>query len=436
MGAVRILAWGIAACIALSGSCVEADELVLPYSCIMDAGGPRLSPSEATTYPIIGRHEDMPFTACASTAAWTCETMMVHKFTIECGGQRVSWAKVAASAKALGIALPDKLPAGFAPVSRLRGRFILPGFGTAMTMAPVTTDTLSRDAVIEPPAPPRQTEPAAASASWVTIVDPATAATPNSTAVEPSSSSAVRIAGVISILLVSLLGACLLLARRRQIAPFPFSGEIGGLPPLTARTWDFAVATLLALRQRFEDWRATASETSAGYDDDTLSLLAPVHTRIHETEYLVSMLPADLLLRQVLTSELDALHDRVAELGRRAGDLSVERLRSAVRAVLRDLDRITRIVEGAMPAPASAGEARASTSPEAEIPTTAFEAYRVLGLNPNAPDAAVKKIVDALRMSWHPDHARDDADRRYREQRIKQINAAWDLLKVRRAAAA
>ncbi|RUO98315.1 DnaJ domain-containing protein [Hyphomicrobium sp.] len=434
MGAVRFLAWGIAACIALTGSFVEADELVLPYSCIMDAGSPRLSPSDATTYPIIGRHEDMPFTACSSSAAWTCETMMVHKFTIECSGQRVSWAKVAASAKTLGVALPDKLPAGFAPVSRLRGRFILPAFGATTPIARVTTDTLSSDAVIEPPAEPRQAEPAAASAPWVTIVDPATAATSKSPSTEPSSGSAMKIAGVVSILLVSLMGACLLLVRRRQIGPLQFSVDANGSPPLTARARDVAVAFLIALRQRFEAWRATASNTSAGYDDDASNLLLPVHTRIHETEYLVSMLPPDLLLRHVLTSELDALHDRVADLGRRAGDLSVDRLRSAVRAVLRDLDRIARIVEGAMPAPAT-GEARAS-APEPDIPTTAFEAYRVLGLNPNAPDAAVKKIVDALRMSWHPDHAHDEADRRYREQRIKQINAAWDLLKVRPAAAA
>jgi DnaJ-class molecular chaperone len=73
---------------------------------------------------------------------------------------------------------------------------------------------------------------------------------------------------------------------------------------------------------------------------------------------------------------------------------------------------------------------------EPDPPATVFEAYRVLGLNASAPDAAVKKIVDALRMSWHPDHARDEADRRNREQRIKQINAAWDLLKGRPAAAA
>ena len=49
------------------------------------------------------------------------------------------------------------------------------------------------------------------------------------------------------------------------------------------------------------------------------------------------------------------------------------------------------------------------------------------------PAAALKKIVDGLRQSWHPDLARDDADRALRELRSKQINAAWDLLQSQRA---
>jgi DnaJ-domain-containing protein 1 len=143
-------------------------------------------------------------------------------------------------------------------------------------------------------------------------------------------------------------------------------------------------------------------------------------------------LPADLLLRDVLTSELDGLYDRIAELERRQRQLETERLRSAIRAILRDLDRIGRIANGAMPA----SEHVHTSEPTFDTPSTVSEAYRILGLNPDAPDAAVKKIVDGLRMSWHPDHARDEADRRYREQRIKQVNAAWDLLKIKLAAAA
>jgi DnaJ-domain-containing protein 1 len=146
----------------------------------------------------------------------------------------------------------------------------------------------------------------------------------------------------------------------------------------------------------------------------------------------VAALPADLLLRDVLASELDSLHDRAADLGRRVDQLGTERMRSAIRSLMRDLDRITRIAQGATQGPEEVGR----PAPDPDPPSTIFEAYRVLGLNPDAPDAAVKKIVDALRMSWHPDHARNEADRLYREQRIKQINAAWDLLRDKLAAAA
>jgi hypothetical protein len=38
-------------------------------------------------------------------------------------------------------------------------------------------------------------------------------------------------------------------------------------------------------------------------------------------------------------------------------------------------------------------------------------------------------VVDALRQNWHPDLAASEADRTEREERIKQINAAWDLVR-------
>ncbi len=44
----------------------------------------------------------------------------------------------------------------------------------------------------------------------------------------------------------------------------------------------------------------------------------------------------------------------------------------------------------------------------------------------------MKKIVDGLRQSWHPDLARTEADRRLREVRMKQINAAWEILQGKR----
>ena len=69
------------------------------------------------------------------------------------------------------------------------------------------------------------------------------------------------------------------------------------------------------------------------------------------------------------------------------------------------------------------------------VPTTPEEALSVLGMGvtSDASQAALKKIVDGLRMSWHPDLASHQAERQQRELRLKQINAAWDILAARRA---
>jgi DnaJ-class molecular chaperone len=58
-----------------------------------------------------------------------------------------------------------------------------------------------------------------------------------------------------------------------------------------------------------------------------------------------------------------------------------------------------------------------------------------MGVTPDATHIAIKRIVDGLRLSWHPDHAKDEADRQMREVRLKQINAAWDILNGNRAQA-
>jgi hypothetical protein len=72
------------------------------------------------------------------------------------------------------------------------------------------------------------------------------------------------------------------------------------------------------------------------------------------------------------------------------------------------------------------------------IPSTREEALQILGLGvtPDANLAAVRKIVDGLRASWHPDHGSGGAeDRQMRELRLKQINAAWEIIVGKRTAA-
>lgn len=90
----------------------------------------------------------------------------------------------------------------------------------------------------------------------------------------------------------------------------------------------------------------------------------------------------------------------------------------------RNLDPIPSLSSGP-PTPAPLGDA---------MPRTRAEALEVLGMGiaPEVNEAAIKKIIDGLRLSWHPDHARDPADRAMRELRLKQINAAWDIIAGKR----
>jgi hypothetical protein len=69
------------------------------------------------------------------------------------------------------------------------------------------------------------------------------------------------------------------------------------------------------------------------------------------------------------------------------------------------------------------------------IPQTRSEALGILGIgvSSKANQAAIKKIVDGLRMSWHPDHGDGEDDRKLRELRLKQINVAWEIISEARA---
>ena len=95
------------------------------------------------------------------------------------------------------------------------------------------------------------------------------------------------------------------------------------------------------------------------------------------------------------------------------------------------------------PAPPAAREpsavwstaAGASPTWNEEVPRTRSDALQVLGMGVTADAnlAAIKKIVDGLRQTWHPDLARDPSERELREKRMKQINVAWDILAAKPA---
>ena len=91
----------------------------------------------------------------------------------------------------------------------------------------------------------------------------------------------------------------------------------------------------------------------------------------------------------------------------------------------RDLNRIGAVAE-------AAGVGFGGRNSEARIPKTRDEACFILGANRDAEPETLQRLVKALRQCWHPDLAQTEPDRRQREARLKQINAAHDLITGKR----
>ncbi len=157
---------------------------------------------------------------------------------------------------------------------------------------------------------------------------------------------------------------------------------------------------------------------------------AAVTALLEQTNDVVEELKGAGPLREVLQSELALVRQRLASVDDAAGEDADAATKNApqFRALIRELERIRRIAN-------SAAASLSRTRPAGKLPATVYEAYNVLGVNPDVSEDVAKKIVDALRMSWHPDHGRDKSDRAERENRIRQINVAWELITAKRLAA-
>lgn len=159
-----------------------------------------------------------------------------------------------------------------------------------------------------------------------------------------------------------------------------------------------------------------------------------------KTEAQVARLGQGHALHETLVGELRSVRKRFnvnTVLAQDEADAksTARRQASLVRAAIRDLERIGKIARSAELSLKAGGRRGAAGAAAAavEMPQTVAEAYQVFGVSETVGDAALKKVVDGLRMSWHPDLAHDDEDRIVRGDRIKQINLAWDLIKAQRS---
>jgi hypothetical protein len=315
------------------------------------------------------------------------------------------------------------LPAGFAPVGELGARLLLAAAAEAPSAAraplprtaasAATGETIlakaDPDAIVEPIPGLETYEPepqeAVAADEWVTVVR-----------AEADYAEGARDGGSPGawawLLAAMALATAAGLVRARSSFAWP------------ANLYAFAPRLASAVAPRWRGLKFASSTlgcTNAG---------AAVTALLEQTEEVASGLKGAGPLREVLQSELKLVRQRLASVEAVAAESeeAAERAAPLFRAFVRDLERIRRIAESAA---ASLSRARQAAS----LPRTTSEAYDVLGVNPDVSEGVLKKIVDALRMSWHPDHARDEEDRRVREDRIRQINIAWDLINAKREVA-
>lgn len=364
---------------------------------------------------------------------------MIHRVDVQCVNGRVPWAEIVAAANdrpprrlrqengrifmALGpawrapnesgrrsLAAPGiALPPGYAPVvgiaARLNARNVpVPTVVEAPRVPSVGQDDggrLQKASVpipvpaVRPPPPPEHAGAAGIDggsdpADWVTTTERSPAEDP-SVSVRP-----LRVFALMALLAATWLLIEMLRAWRSARRPS------GG--PAATEPADAALCSELIAR---------AVNAHRGVREALSSVADPAVKKV---------LAADLAEIQA-TLMSDRLTEQVAAE-------TWEPVRRTIEGALADLARIARRAE-------DAAVQRGSTSETATVPmrdmapASAAEAYEVLGINPNASRTIVKKIVDGLRQSWHPDHARDEADRRLREDRMKQINTAWDIIAAR-----
>jgi len=444
------------------------ERLVMPYDCRIEGGEVRLSPARDTSYFIVGgRRDEQTVTTCLPNSPAACRTVMVHRFDISCAGKAVPWTEVVASIGSaaanrawleeghLNLVMPARsaqeapagcgsadgaelqrkvvlsgdclpwprkaafehlvLPEGYAPVGELGARLMI---GAAADEAESAAGERAL-AVTQVAASYEEIDIAKADPS--AMLEPAGRAETFETALEPDAANDDWITVVHSGEDLPVIAVAPPEPGLRLWTWVAVAGSVG------------ALALLLMLRYgpmlRMRASRGSAFRT-AHRDLKLANASGAVAALLEQTEAAARELKSAGPLREVLLIELDNVRGRLASVDRQAvkGEIPTEKSSLQFRAMVREMERIRRIVDSAL---ASMADTRQATA----LPRTTSEAYEVLGVNAEVSDGVLKKIVDALRMSWHPDHARDESDRLLREDRIRQINIAWDLINGKREAA-
>lgn len=157
-------------------------------------------------------------------------------------------------------------------------------------------------------------------------------------------------------------------------------------------------------------------------------LCKTAHTLLRQIETNVDSLQGVAPLRRVLQREMRHLEQFLTAVMTAAPAEAEEwrRMRNRLQRIVKELHRLKDIVDGAYRSLSGGGFSGR------EPPRDKNEAFEMLGVHADISPKTLKKLVDALRACWHPDLAKDEPDRVMREERMKRINIAWDLLSEKR----
>ncbi len=423
------------ACVLMMGATPSrADSVQLPYLCAVDkAGRLTLTPSGSETYRIVGPRDSRAFTTCAPRNPDLCRTWQLHKFDLMCGTARVSWLGVvgavmersAARVEIENSRLYVRLGPAFRPRPAADGRSLLPavriGFPTGF--API----LSTGATIVSAAPPPTViDAVAARAPEKSQARPDGAAPAIAVSAPPSTPARPAETSSWQTTILPALSASPALSRRLAV-----------LAAGVVTLWLVLAVWRRRRAQQEAAAQAAGHEAAAAHCADLISRAVNRHRSLRDA---INEIP-DVRLRVALEDDVARIKARLlsTDLSEHVAGGRFDQAQETVRAALTDLDRIGEIIAKLVARLAANWTASGSDSGRVRVldavPATEAEAYELLGINPDASRTVVKKVVDGLRQSWHPDHAKDDSDRLRREDRMKQINIAWDLIQGKQRAA-
>jgi len=378
----------------LGGSACFADErLVMPYSCQSRGDNVWLVPGPDQSYRILGTVDHQLYTACPLKKPEVCQSWLLHKFEVDCAGARVSWLSVVDamtkwSSNRLWVSdgsLHVKIRTRRARVERrpcLTLHFQYGPWVYAVHSPCGRNHSLDSVAVSLPPGfAPTSGLPA----RLVSVAEP------NAVPTEASASAG--------------LAAYVDPSTEPHATPSRIIRETTGT---ALKGGDHATSSVA---------EPTPDASAPEQGTESTSSIEPFNP---QSGHKLSFQDAWLVLAGLSLASVVLL-------------LWIKPLRHKGDLVL--LNR--RVMWQARDAFGDAAVAPADVTKKFDgnddwLPSTHIDALLLLGAGPETAKEALKKSVNRLRQSWHPDLARTDEDRRVRERRLKQINVAWEIITGKR----